>query len=86
MPPPPPGDGKPTLFAGSVKLNGSRVGRGVGRIADEVLAHLATLPGAELEVILEVRVRVGEGVSEEVVRIVTENATDVPPVVVPVPR
>ncbi len=71
----PAGSGRPTAFVGSVKLNGSRVGRDAGRIADEVLAHLAALPGADVAVTLEVHVHVGEGVSEDVVRIVSENAT-----------
>ena len=67
--------GKPTAFVGSVRLNGSRVGRDAGRIADEVVAHLAALPGAKVEVTLEVQVRVPEGVGDDVVRIVSENAT-----------
>ena len=66
---------RPTAFVGSVKLNGARVGRDAGRIADEVIAHLAALPGAAVEVTLEVHVRVGEGVEEDVVRTVSENAS-----------
>ena len=51
------------------------MGRDAGRIADEVIAHLAALPGAKVEVTLEVQVRVGEGVDDDVVRTVSENAT-----------
>ncbi len=47
-----------------------------GRIADEVIAHLAALPGAKVDVTLEVQVRVNEGVEEDVVRTVSENATE----------
>jgi hypothetical protein len=65
---------RPTIFVGSVKINGSRVGRDAGRIADEVLAHLAALPGAEVNVTLEVHVRVPDGVGDDVIRIVSENA------------
>ena len=65
---------KPTAFVGSVKL-GQVVGRDAARIADEVIAHLAALPGAEVKVSLEIRVRVPQGVSEKVVRDVSENAT-----------
>ena len=65
---------KPTAFVGSVKINGGRVGRDAARIADEVLAHLAALPGAEVNVTLEVQVRVSQGVGDDVVRIVSENA------------
>ena len=75
VPQPAPASTKPTAFVGSVKLNGARVGRDAGRIADEVIAHLAALPGATVDVTLEVQVRVGEGVEEDVVRTVSENAT-----------
>lgn len=69
------GPQRPTAFVGSVKLNGARVGRDAGRIADEVLAHLAGLPGADVSVTLEINVRVPEGVKDDVVRTVSENAT-----------
>ena len=64
---------KPTAFVGSVRL-GQVVGRDAARVADEVIAHLAALPGADVEVSLEITVRTPQGVSEEVVRIVSENA------------
>ena len=73
--PPPAVSTKPNTFVGSVKLSGARVGRDAGRIADEVIAHLAALPGAKVDVTLEVHVKVGEGVEEDVVRTVSENAT-----------
>jgi uncharacterized protein len=73
-PPLPPKAPKPTVFVGSVKLNGARVGRDAGRIADEVIAHLAALPGAEVNVTLEINVKISDGVSDDVVRIVSENA------------
>ena len=38
-------------------------------------ARERTLPGADVAVNLEVNVRVGEGVEEDVVRTVSENAT-----------
>jgi hypothetical protein len=66
---------KPTTFVGSVKLDGARVGRDAGRIGDEVIAHLAALPGATVDVTLEVHVRVGDGVDDDVVRTVSENAS-----------
>ena len=58
-----------------MKLKGTRVGRDAGRIADEVIAHQAALPGAGVEVTLEVHARVGEGGEDDVIRIVSENAT-----------
>ena len=43
------------------------------KIIEEVVQHLSTLPGAEVEVRLEVQVRVPGGVDESVERTVTEN-------------
>jgi predicted AAA+ superfamily ATPase len=63
----------PRRFHGSVTLDPTRVGRDAGRIAEEVIAHLAGLPGADVEVTLEISARVQGGVPENVVRIVTEN-------------
>lgn len=70
---PPPA--RPDRFVGSARLDGLRVGRDAGRIADEVLAHLVGLHGAEVKVTLEVEVVVPGGVSDDVVRTVSENAT-----------
>ncbi|MGI6610020.1 MAG: Swt1 family HEPN domain-containing protein [Limnochordia bacterium] len=61
-------------FHGGVALDPLRVGRDAGRIADEVICHLAALPGAEVEVTLEISVKVPDGVPDDVVRIVTENS------------
>ena len=57
-----------------MKLDGSRLGRDAGKIAEEVLQYLSTLPGAEVEVRLEIQVRVPGGVGDDVVRTVSENA------------
>ena len=74
-PTPPPARRKPRTFSGSVPLDGMRVGRSAGRIGEEVLAHLAGLPGASVVVTLEITVKVPGGVERDVVRIVSENAT-----------
>ncbi len=73
--PPPPRPRKVTLFVGSVALDESRVGRDAGRVADEVLSHLTTLKGAKAKVTLEIEVEVPDGIGDDVVRVVTENAT-----------
>jgi predicted AAA+ superfamily ATPase len=64
----------PNLYVGSVKLDGMRVVKDAGRVMMEVVEHLSTLPGAELDVTLEVRVKVPESVPEDIVRTVSENA------------
>jgi hypothetical protein len=61
-------------FYGSVVLDSTRVGRDAGRIAEEVIAHLGTLPGAEVRVTLEIAASLPAGAPEHVVRTVTENA------------
>lgn len=65
---------RPTRFYGSVTLDASRVGRDAGRIADEVLSHLSGLVGSNVKVTLEIEASVPTGVSDDTVRVVTENA------------
>ncbi len=72
----PPYDGpkrQPTFFHGSVKLQDHRIGIDAGSIAEEVVQHLSTLPGAEVEVSLELQIRAPGGVQDDLIRTVTEN-------------
>ena len=64
----------PRRFHGTVRLDPARVGRDAGRIAEEVIVHLAGQPGAEITVTLEIEARVPDGASEQTVRTVTENS------------
>lgn len=66
---------KPILrrFHGAVSMDPARLGRDAGTIAQEVLQHLTTLPGANVEVTLEIRADIPKGAPENVVRTVTEN-------------
>jgi hypothetical protein len=57
-----------------VRLHPARVGRDAGRIAEEVIAHLAGQPGAEVEVTLEIQAVLPNGANEQTVRTVTENS------------
>jgi len=50
------------------------VGRDAGRIAEEVVAHLAGLVGAKVTVTLEVEAEIPSGAPDQVVRTVTENS------------
>ena len=72
--PPPPVDPRPTRFHGSVTLDATRAGRDAGRIADEVITHLAGLVGASVSVTLEIEADIPDGAPEQVVRTVTENS------------
>jgi len=73
-PPPPPPRRDPKRFHGSVELNPTRLGSHAGDIGEEVISHLAGLVGAKVRVTLDIEVEVPNGVPENVVRIVTENA------------
>ena len=61
-------------FHGSVRVDSTRVGRDAGRIADEVIAHLAGQMGAEVTVTIEIEARLPNGATEQLVRTVTENS------------
>ena len=60
-------------FHGSVQLDSVRIGRDASRIAEEVIQHLAGLVGANVQVTLEIRADIPDGVPEKTVRDVTEN-------------
>ena len=63
----------PRRFFGTVRLDPDRAGRDMGTVAEEVLQHLTTLPGAEVEVSVEISAKVPAGVGRSVRRIVEEN-------------
>jgi hypothetical protein len=65
---------KPRRYHGSVDLDPARVGRDAGRVADEVIAHLAALVGSSVRVTLEIQADIPTGASDSVVRTVTENS------------
>jgi hypothetical protein len=64
----------PRRFHGTVTLDTARVGRDAGRVADEVVAHLAGLVGSNVRVTLEIEAEIPSGAPEHVVRVVTENS------------
>jgi hypothetical protein len=61
-------------FHGSVSLDPERLGRDAGRIAEEIVQYLTTLPDALVRVTIEIDAHLPGGASEDVVRTVTENA------------
>ena len=67
---------KPRLarrFFGTARLDPLRAGRDMSIVAEEVVQHLDALPGAELEVSVDISAIVPAGISENVRRIVDEN-------------
>ena len=50
------------------------MGRDAGRIAEEVIAHLTGIVGANVTVTLEIEAEIPQGAPDHVVRTVTENS------------
>ena len=73
--PAPPALPKARRYHGSVRLDATRVGRDASQIADEVIAHLAGLVGADVKLTLEIAADIPEGAPEHIVRVVTENSS-----------
>ena len=60
-------------FFGTVEVDPLRAGRDAGRIAEEILQHLATLRGAKVRMTIEIDADFPDGVSEDIQRVVGEN-------------
>jgi len=72
-PPPPAPPTPPRRFYGSVKLDATRLNRDAKQIAEEVVQHLAKLPGATVEVTLEIKAEIPDGAPADTIRVVSEN-------------
>jgi len=64
---------KNTHFFMSSQLDTTRIGRDVQRLVEEVIHHLTSVDGAQVEVSLELNVTSPEGMSPQTVRTVSEN-------------
>lgn len=71
--PTPPAPKKITRFYGTVKVDPARINRDVGNISAEVLQHLISQLGAEVEVTIDIQANVPSGVPDNVVRTISEN-------------
>lgn len=63
-----------TTFTGSLKLDPVRAGLQMGQFLEEVMSHLQALPGAEVNLSVEVHVKAPNGIDDQTARIVLENA------------
>jgi predicted AAA+ superfamily ATPase len=61
-------------FHGSVVLSAERAGRDASKIAEEVIAHLTGLLGANVRITLEIEADIPNGAPDNVIRTVTENS------------
>ncbi|GHU66463.1 hypothetical protein FACS1894184_04510 [Clostridia bacterium] len=71
--PPVPTRPKNTRFFMSAPLDTTRIGRDVQKLVEEVISCLTSADGAQVEVSLEVNVQSPDGLSQDVVRTVSEN-------------
>jgi hypothetical protein len=71
--PPPPPPAKDTRFFMSVKLDNTRVIRDLQKYLDEVITHLSSEEGCDVELSLEVNAQAPDGFSQGTIRTVSEN-------------
>lgn len=64
----------PTRYVASVKLDPTRASLQMSAFVEEVMSHLQALPGAQIEMTLEVQVNASGGIDEQTARIVLENS------------
>ena len=60
-------------FHGSVTLDARRLGRDASRIAEEVVQHLSSIVGADVQITLDIQAELPKSASDKLVRDVTEN-------------
>lgn len=73
-PPPTPTTKTPRRFYGTTKLNAARLSSSAGQVGDEIVQHLKALLGSDVEITLEIHATVPEGIPDNVVRTISENA------------
>lgn len=64
---------KNTRFFMSAKLDTTRINRDVNKLVEEIISHLTTVDGCNIEVSLEVNAEALDGMPSSVVRTVSEN-------------
>jgi len=60
-------------FHGSVTIDPLRLGRDASQIAEEVVQHFTRVPGARVEITLEIQADLPDGAPEKLIRDVSEN-------------
>lgn len=62
-----------THFYMSAELDTTRIGRDVQKLVEEIIRHLTSVEGAQVEISLEVSAKSPEGLSSQTVRTISEN-------------
>jgi hypothetical protein len=73
-PPPAPRVAKQRRYHGAAQLEPLRITRDASQIADAIVQHLASLPGARVRITIEIEAEIPDGAPDHVVRTVTENS------------
>lgn len=73
-PKPNPTKQQPTFFHATTTMDGHRSLMKIGKIDENVLAHLASIPGAEVKITYTLEVTVPSGIPDNTLRTVNENA------------
>ncbi|MCX6666484.1 MAG: DUF499 domain-containing protein [Euryarchaeota archaeon] len=60
-------------FYGVTILDPTRLSRDIGVIADGIIQHLAILSSAEIEISLEIKAKISDGIPEKTARVILEN-------------
>lgn len=60
-------------FYMSAKLDNTRINRDVSRLVDEIINHLTSIDGSDVEISLDVNATVKKGIPQNTVRTVSEN-------------
>jgi hypothetical protein len=63
-----------TRYVASLKLDPMRAGLQMGDFLDEVMSHLQALPGADVNLSLEIQVTAPQGIDDPTARVVLENS------------
>lgn len=60
-------------FYMSARLDNTRINRDVSRLVDEIINHLTSIDGSDVEISLDVNATVKKGIPQNTVRTVSEN-------------
>ena len=63
-----------TRYFGTYEIDAERYGRDLTRLSQEILQHLASLDGVDLDITVEIQARRPEGFADDKVRVILENA------------
>ena len=61
-------------YYGSVQVDPQRAMRDLSQIADEIIVRLASLPGADVKITVEIEGLHGEGFDDATLRTISENS------------